>query len=144
MLIGDVGEGLREEVDSLSLDKLGVDFGWPCAEGAIVDPITPVPPACATARLTPPLYEYAHSANRCSITGGVVSRDPRLPALDGLYLWSDLCDTTLSVLDPSSSSPRTTSLTVGVARPTTFGVDGLERVYVATSDGDVYRLDPRL
>ena len=91
MLIGDVGEGSREEIDRLPLSNLGLNFGWPCKEGTITPDVL-IPTSCSTAKLTAPLYEYSHSETRCSITGGVVSRDPRLPTLNGLYLWSDLCD----------------------------------------------------
>ena len=90
MLIGDVGESHEEEIDLLPLDHLGADFGWPCKEGTTTPDVL-IPASCATATLTPPLFEYPHSDTRCSITGGVVAHDPRLPALDGLYLWSDLC-----------------------------------------------------
>jgi glucose/arabinose dehydrogenase len=105
MLIGDVGESTYEEIDRLPLDQLGLNFGWPCQEGTVT-PHVLIPPACATAQLTPPLFEYRHSDTRCSITGGVVSRDPRLPRLDGLYLWSDLCDGQLYAIDPAAATPE--------------------------------------
>jgi glucose/arabinose dehydrogenase len=57
MLIGDVGESSYEEIDRLPLDQLGLDFGWPCREGTIT-PHVLIPPACATAQLTPPLFQY--------------------------------------------------------------------------------------
>ena len=85
MLIGDVGEGGREEINRLPLDKLGLNFGWPCKEGTTIPPKVAVPASCATATLTPPLLQYPHSNTRCSITGGIVARDPRLTSLNGLY-----------------------------------------------------------
>jgi glucose/arabinose dehydrogenase len=142
MLIGDVGEGAREEIDRLPLDRLGLDFGWPCKEGTTTPAQVLIPPSCATATLTPPLYEYAHSSMRCSITGGVVVRDPRLPALDGLYLWSDLCDGELYAIDPSATKAVEQPLGLGTKLPTSFGTDALNRVYVGTAGGDVYRIDP--
>jgi glucose/arabinose dehydrogenase len=141
MLIGDVGEGAREEIDRLPLDHLGLDFGWPCLEGTAT-PDVPRPASCATSTLTPPLYEYAHVGDRCSITGGVVVRDPRLAALAGLYVWADLCEGELFTTDPSASKPAGTSLHLAVQEPTSFGVDGTGRVYVATHGGDVFALDP--
>ena len=141
MLIGDVGEGQREEIDRLPLDHLGLDFGWPCKEGTAT-PQVEMPASCATATLTPPLYEYAHSSTRCSITGGVVVRDPRLPALDGRFLWSDLCDGQLYAIDPSAAKIAEEPLGLDAKLPTSFGTDGLGRVYVVTADGDVYRIDP--
>ena len=141
MLIGDVGESSREEIDRLPLDHLGLDFGWPCKEGSITPDVLR-PASCATATLTPPIYEYPHSSTRCSITGGVVARDPRLPALDGLYLWSDLCDGRLITIDPSAQPIAERPLGVTVPQPTSFGTDGLGRIHVTSAEGGVYRLDP--
>ena len=142
MLIGDVGEGAREEIDRLPLDRLGLDFGWPCREGTTAPSGVAAPSSCATAGLTPPLYEYPHSSKRCSITGGVVSRDPRLPEMRGLYLWSDLCDGQLYTIDPAEKTPSEQPLGLTVEQPTSFGADGLGRTYVAGYKGTLYRLDP--
>jgi glucose/arabinose dehydrogenase len=143
MLIGDVGEGTREEIDRLPLDDLGLNFGWPCLEGTTTPPASiPKPASCATATLTPPLFEYAHSQTRCSIIGGPVAHDPRLPGLDGLFLWTDLCDDELYAIDPAQPRPSEIDLKLGVAQPTSFGTDALGRIYVTTLDGKLYRLDP--
>ena len=83
MMIGDVGEGAREEIDELPLSKLGTNFGWPCKEGTTVPDKVTLPASCKTATFTPPVWQYPHGETRCSITGGVVVRDPRLPELDG-------------------------------------------------------------
>ena len=141
MLIGDVGESTREEIDQLPLDHLGLNFGWPCKEGTTTPDVI-IPASCATATLTPPLYEYPHSSTRCSITGGVVARDPRLPALNGLFLWSDLCDGQIYAINPAAADITEQPLGVSVTQPTSFGVDALKRIYVATAGGELYRLDP--
>jgi glucose/arabinose dehydrogenase len=141
MLIGDVGEGSREEIDRLPLDRLGLDFGWPCREGTVVPPNVQLPAACADAKLTPPIFEYAHSKKRCSIIGGVVAHDPRIRALDGLYLWSDLCDGGLYALAEKGGGGAAVPLGVSAPVPTSFGVDAAGRVYVTTATGSLYRLD---
>jgi glucose/arabinose dehydrogenase len=143
MLIGDVGEGAREEIDRLPLDRLGLDFGWPCREGNTVPAAVQIPPSCATATLTPPLWQYAHSATRCSIIGGVVAHDPRVPALDGLLLWSDFCDGQIYALDPAATTQAEIPLGITVDQPTSFGTDALGRIYVTTTGGALYRIDPR-
>jgi glucose/arabinose dehydrogenase len=142
MLIGDVGEGAREEIDRLPLDKLGLNFGWPCKEGDTTPDKAPIPGSCKTAKLTPPLWQYAHSANRCAIIGGVVARDPRLPRLNGLYLWSDFCDGQIYAFDPATSRPAEIPLGIAADQPTSFGTDALGRVYLTTDGGALYRLDP--
>jgi glucose/arabinose dehydrogenase len=142
MLIGDVGEGAREEIDRLPLDRLGLNFGWPCKEGTVTPPEVLIPASCATATLTRPLYEYAHSASRCSITGGVVSRDTRLPTLAGLYLWSDLCSGQLFAINPAGGTVTERPLGLSVKEPTSFGTDAHDRVYVTSYAGSLYRLDP--
>ncbi len=141
MLIADVGESTREEIDRLPLDELGLNFGWPCKEGTATPDVI-IPASCATAGLTGPLYEYAHSGTRCSITGGVTFRDPRLPTLNGHFVWSDLCDGNLYTIDPTVKAPTEQPLGLRVPQPTSFGVDALDRVYVTSALGALYRIDP--
>jgi glucose/arabinose dehydrogenase len=144
LFIADVGEDVQEEIDRMSLHDLGLNFGWPCREGTVVPPEPTVvqPASCATAALTPPLYSYEHSDTRCAVIGGVVADDPQLPALEGLYLWSDLCDDDVYALDPTLDAPRPMSLGIKVAAPTTFGEDGAGRLYLGDYDGDIWRLVP--
>ena len=145
MLIGDVGEVSREEIDRLPLDEFGLNFGWPCREGTIVPTIDPEPAACASASasFTPPIFDYPHTPTRCSIIGGVVARDPRIPTINGLFLWTDLCEGVLYVLDPATANPEATSLGLSVREPTSFGTDAENRIYLTTAEGEVYRLDPK-
>ena len=91
---------------------------------------------------TAPAWQYPHGETRCSITGGVVVRDPRLPELDGRYIWSDLCDGRIYALDPAGP-PGEESLGISVEEPTSFGTDATNRIYVASAAGPVYRIDPR-
>ena len=138
MLIADVGEGAREEVDRLPLDRLGLNFGWPCKEGSIVPPKVDIPESCTGARLTPPLFEYPHGEKRCSITGGVVARAPNLRALDGLYLWADFCEGRVNAL---TAAGNVVPLNLRAEQPTSFGLDGTGRIYVTTATGTLLRLD---
>jgi glucose/arabinose dehydrogenase len=141
MLIGDVGEGEREEIDQLPLDQLGLDFGWPCKEGSVVPPEITIPASCATAKLTPPLYEYPHGPKRCSIIGGVISHDPGLRALDGLYLWTDLCDGHIYGLTRAGGHAAVVPLDVATEQPSSFGTDADGGIYVTTATGSLLRLE---
>lgn len=68
MFIGDVGQERREEVNVVSPRRAPVNFGWPCLEGTFV-----FDESEACLEPTPPLYEYAHGPDSCSITGGISS-----------------------------------------------------------------------
>lgn len=140
MLIGDVGEGSREEIDVLPLDHLGLDFGWPCKEGDVVPPDVTIPASCQTATLTPPIYDYPHSSTRCAVVGGVVDHDPATTGLHGLYLWSDLCGGEIYALTQRDGKAAVLPLGVAASQPSSFGTDGSGRVYVVTGTGGVYRL----
>jgi glucose/arabinose dehydrogenase len=139
MLIGDVGEGVAEEIDLVPAGHGGLNFGWPCFEGSVPFDTTM---RCPNAVF--PLFDYRHGNGECSVTGGVVLRDPRLPELEGVYLYADLCIGALHALRMhKGTAPETIDLGVTISQPTSFGVDGLGRAYVTSLEGPVYRLDPR-
>ena len=46
---------------------------------------------CTAPGALPPIFEYAHDATHCSITGGYIARDPTVPTLAGRYLFADYC-----------------------------------------------------
>ncbi|NIP92873.1 MAG: hypothetical protein GWO24_05180, partial [Akkermansiaceae bacterium] len=88
IILGDVGEGDREEID---LIEAGKNYGWKYFEG--LREASPPPPGFVH---QPPLYEYAHGPGEFrgdSVTGGVVyhQTDPGhgIPELDGLYIFAD-------------------------------------------------------
>jgi glucose/arabinose dehydrogenase len=138
MVIGDVGSTSREELDVIRAGTSGQDFGWPCFEGSVVfDPTETCPSPVA------PALEIPHQDGVCALVGGVVVRDPRLPALDGRFLYGDLCNG--KVMAAALSDGKVTAndaLGLEVPSLTSFGVDALDRVYLASGTGDVFRLDP--
>jgi hypothetical protein len=102
MVIADVGQSAREEIDVAASPAPGVvggagaNYGWNCREGFIA--YTNPAAACATASgFTEPVFDYPHSdpgggaAYGCSIIGGYVVRDPGVPDLYGRYLSTDYC-----------------------------------------------------
>jgi hypothetical protein len=97
--------------------------------------------SCPGAR--PPLHVYTREGGNCSVIGGVVVRDPRLPLLAGRYLYADFCMGEILVLRVQKGrlvSQR--SLRIYEPGITSFGVDARRRVYVTTYRGSVYRIDP--
>lgn len=137
--VADVGLGGPEEIDYVqSGTPGGENFGWPCYQGSVGFDSTAV---CANA--VAPILEYKHDTNLCSVIGGLVVRDPRLPALDGRYLYSDFCGGEIqSLVVVNGKARQRLDLGVRVPMPSSFGEDGLRRVYVLSVDGSVYRLDP--
>ncbi len=138
MIIGDAGLGGPEEIDYDQGNHGGLDFGWPCFQGTAPFDTTET---CAGA--VPPVYEYDHGGGRCAVIGGVVVRDPRLTGLDGRYLFGDYCDGKI-VSTAIANGQATDVRELGLTLPTlsTFGVDAEQQIYVAATDGGVYRLDP--
>jgi glucose/arabinose dehydrogenase len=136
--VGDVGSTSREEVNLVPRGASGLNFGWPCFEGTLVFD------EAATCDLPVfPLLERPRADGACALIGGVVVRDPRLPALVGRYLYGDLCAGTITAV--ATDGRRVTAagdLGLSVPLLTSFGVDGEERVYVTSGEGGVYRLDP--
>jgi glucose/arabinose dehydrogenase len=139
LYVGDAGNAQREEVDLLPLSRPGANLGWPCFEGtARFD----VDATCEGA--VPPLLEYGPGGDTCAIVGGVVIRDARLPELAGRYVYGDFCAGKVTVVDVANGSVASSGdLGVVVPQLTSFGVDALERIYVMSLTGDVYRLDPK-
>jgi len=139
MLIGDVGFGEREELDLIPAGTSGQNFGWPCFEGTLAYDAT-----VTCDHPVPPILETPHGSNGdCSIIAGVVVRDPRLPDLAGHLLIGDFCTGVLEAvtLEQGRVVART-RLGLEVPELSSFGVDGAGRVYVTSSAGPVYRLDP--
>jgi glucose/arabinose dehydrogenase len=138
LYVGDPGEGGNEELDYVQGNQGGVNFGWPCFQAsARFDSTRSCPGA------VPPIYEYDHRGGRCAVIGGVVVRDPRLVDLGGRYLFGDYCDgkvRSLEVVDGKAVDVRDLGVTVPAL--SSFGVDGRGRVYLVSTEGGVYRLDP--
>lgn len=141
ILIGDVGQDRREEVDFEGERSLrGANFGWNAFEGTLrYDTGTPVP-----GNHDRPIHQYDHSGGRCAITGGYVSRDRRIGSLYGRYVYGDLCTGELrSLVSNAGGSSGDRALGVG-PKPglVGFGEDDRSRLYVVQQSGGVFRIVP--
>jgi len=86
LVIGDVGQGTREEVDYEPRNRGGRNYGWPRREGA-QDHLLDQPVAYQP--LTDPVFDYGRSQGQ-SITGGFVYRGQSLgAAYRGRYFFAD-------------------------------------------------------
>jgi glucose/arabinose dehydrogenase len=140
LYIGDVGQNAYEEVDYASRGSArGRDYGWSCFEARHrYNPSRSCPAA------TPPVLEFGHDHGECSVTGGVVVRDPGLPALAGRYLYGDYCAgdiRSFRIEGGRAVSDRSAGL--HVASLSSFGEDARGRVYATSLNGPVYRLSAR-
>ena len=137
LVIGDVGQNAIEEIDIAS--QRGQNFGWRVFEGR-----SRYTPGESAPGHVPPVIQRSHSNDNCSITGGVVVRDPVLSALRGRYVFGDFCRGVIEsarISGTSATDVRATPLHVNSL--SSFGVDGRRRVYVTSLSGPVYRLTPR-
>jgi len=141
--IADVGQDRFEELDYLTLARAsGANFGWDAYEGFA--PYTGANSGTANPGGTiKPIFAYGRDRG-CTIIGGYVAGDKRLPSLRGRYLYSDLCEGELRSLVPHlSRASDDRSLGLSVSTPSSFGVDTFGRIYVTSLEGPVFRLVPR-
>ncbi len=141
LAIGDVGQSEVEEISFRRRGRTrGANFGWRVWEGR--RRFAPGESAPGHVR---PVIERRHAAGACSITGGVVVRDPALPrSLRGRYLFGDVCDARV-LSSRLSGSGATPVRSVGVRVPSlvSFGEDARGRVHLVSLDGRVSRLAAR-
>jgi glucose/arabinose dehydrogenase len=144
--IGDVGQNEFEELDYTTVARAGgANFGWDAFEGfsKYTDENSGTPDPGGTVK---PIFAYSHGrgGSSCSIIGGYVVRDPRLPSLRGHYVYADLCEGQLRALVPHlKKASGDHKLGLHVESPSSFGEDDQHRLYVASLAGPVYRLVPR-
>ena len=139
LYVPDVGSTSREEINVVPNRGRGDNFGWPCFEGSLV-----FDAGAMCSRAVAPLVEYQRADGECAVIGGVVARDPRIPALTGRYLYGDLCSGKVTALLVESGKVSASGdLGLEIPELTSFGVDGLSRIYVMSLQGGVYRLDPK-
>jgi glucose/arabinose dehydrogenase len=138
--IGDVGQNAVEEIDYAAPGAArGANYGWRPFEGNRRNFDEPAPGAVA------PVITHTHDAGFCSITGGVIVRDPAVPALAGTYVYGDYCEG--RVWAAKLRSGRATGVRAlklrRVGAISSFGEDARGRAYVVSLNGPVYRFAAR-
>ena len=129
--IGDVGQGVWEEVDVM-VDSVGANhnFGWRCYEGnhVAVGGATCAAPTAYHA----PVFEYAHNNTNggYSITGGYVYHGTQSPALEGHYVFADYVSGRLWTTKRQGNTYTTVRDSV-LTRPgiSSFGLDSAGELY---------------
>lgn len=134
--IGDVGQDAYEEVDYVRFGTAkGGNFGWNRCEG-----FADFNGSCPSSAIKPVL-SLSHAAGNCSVIGGLVVRDPKVPALEGRYIFSDFCKSATRSFKPRFGRVGSTRAT-GISKPsiTSYGESVSHRVFATSTDGSVYRL----
>jgi glucose/arabinose dehydrogenase len=135
--IADVGQNAWEEIDHAPAANgggRGVNFGWSAWEGT--HRFNNDQPADG---VTPPVYEYPHGDDGCSVSGGAVYRGTTIASLVGWYVFSDYCSGKVWALQPDGTIVLLGGLSAVSA--VADGPDG--SLYVlALGEGTLYRIDP--
>lgn len=134
--IADVGQNLWEEVDLVRASDgagRGANFGWSAWEGnhRFNDDQSPD-------GTVPPVFEYAHGDDGCSVSGGAVYRGEAVPALQGWYVFADYCSGKVWAL---AGDERVLVGTVPTAAAVLPGPDG-ELYVLGYSTGSLVRVTP--
>lgn len=138
LYIGDVGQNLWEEINFLEAGASGgANFGWNHREGR--HPFA----SQRTEGLVDPIAEYANAGSECSVSGGLVVRDPELPAWRGVYLYGDYCSGGVwGLLRDASGQWLNSRLFDTPFAISSFGADASGAVYLTDHNGTIYRLEP--
>ncbi|MDA0162697.1 PQQ-dependent sugar dehydrogenase [Solirubrobacter ginsenosidimutans] len=136
LAIGDVGQNEVEEIDFVRKGKgRGANFGWRPFEGN--DRFAPGESAPGAIK---PVITERHEDGNCSITGGIIIRDPALSSWRGRYVFGDYCRGVIqTAVLASGKASNLTDRKLKVSQLSSFGEDARGRVYATSLDGPVYR-----
>jgi glucose/arabinose dehydrogenase len=132
--ISDVGDHTMEEIDRMTADQKGLNFGWYYLEGT--EPYTDEAPPDG---LTPPLFAYRHDEVGPAAIGGRVYRGAAIPQLQGVYVFGDMAGATFGV----GAGDQITKLTLrgsGVVTGLAIGPDG--ELYMLTHAKGIMKVVP--
>jgi glucose/arabinose dehydrogenase len=149
ILIADVGQGAREEINYEPLGAGGRNYGWRNFEGTLPHVQTEAP---FPGPLRAPIFDYDRDAGR-SITGGYVYRGTALGlTYRGRYFFADFATSrvwsfALNV-DPATREASASALVehsselgLGSVSISSFGVDAAGELYTVNYGGSIYRIE---
>ena len=161
ILIGDVGEGLWEEIDCQPpVSGGGENYGWNRYEAATCPAPSPTcsgSGGCVMPGYVPPtrVYDHATAGFSCSVIGGYVYRGCRMSDLHGTYFYADHCSGLIRTFRVNASCvaslvdiDRGSDLAPGgglfISQITSFGEDARGELYVLDRAGEVFKILPTL
>jgi glucose/arabinose dehydrogenase len=135
---GDVGQNQWEEINFQPADSPGGEnYGWNVYEathlysggGELENAVMPV-------------AEYDH-ANGCSVTAGYVYRGEAIPALEGVYFYSDYCSGRVWIAYRDANMDwQSTVFTEAGFQVSSFGEDEAGELYLINYSGGLYKMVP--
>ena len=158
LFIADVGQSSWEEVNRISLDQAGANFGWRLREGK-----HPYRGGGKPSGAIEPIFEYAHTDGRCAVIGGTVVEGTAVEGtvaggngaggngagnavagsrLAGGYVFGDLCSGRFMQLRQTNGSWSMIELGVRLAYLTSINSGPNDSLIATSLNGGVYRLDP--
>ncbi|MEX0878920.1 MAG: PQQ-dependent sugar dehydrogenase [Thermoanaerobaculia bacterium] len=146
LLIGDVGQGQREEIDFQPADSPGGEnYGWKAMEGTLCGDggTTACPagtPPCGDPAYTLPILEYSHGSGECSVTGGYLYRGAYIPDLYGRYVYGDFCSGRIWAGTRQGAAWTAELMPITAPNLTTFGEDVDGELYVGTETGALFKV----
>jgi glucose/arabinose dehydrogenase len=142
--VADVGQNRVEEVDWLPASTegagRGANLGWNVREGS-----EPFGDGQGAGDFVDPIFDYENGGDNCSVTGGYVYRGDAIPELQGAYLFGDYCAADirgLLVREGQVLDERPLGVSVAANSLASFGQDADGEVYVLSTDGTVYKIEP--
>lgn len=142
IVIADVGQAHREEIDIIPAGTSGQNFGWRAREGFIDNQgvSDPAPPNAID-----PIYDYAHDAFGECITGGYVYRGKRLgAAYVGRYFFADYISGHVGSIDPfapdvsSTFIDHTADLALTADDIVSIDLNSQKELVIVTISGTIY------
>ncbi|HWP35876.1 MAG TPA: PQQ-dependent sugar dehydrogenase [Thermodesulfobacteriota bacterium] len=143
LYIGDVGQNALEEIDVAPAPLAGGrNYGWADMEGTICRAAA----GCDGRGFVPPVLVYELGQGTCAVVGGHVYRGRAIPALQGVYFYSDFCAgwvRSFRYEDGRAADQREWPTLAPRGRVTSFGEDAAGELYLVVSDGRILRIVPR-
>jgi glucose/arabinose dehydrogenase len=140
LYVADVGQNAWEEISVVDVTKdAGANLGWRTMEGRECYPAGTM---CVQGGMVMPVHIYGHDVG-CSITGGIVYRGTKLPALSGRYFFADYCSGVIEGLRyEDGAAAAVVNIGESLGNVTSFGIDAEGEMLVVTDDGLVFRMVP--
>jgi glucose/arabinose dehydrogenase len=142
--IGDVGQGLREEVNRRPGGTFGANYGWPCFEATLTNAAGQSGSQCDTVAPVhvAPVLEYNNPTvpnDPSSVVGGFVYRGTEYPGLVGYYMAVDFYSGNLYLIAPGGSTSMQPGLPSNISSISETN-DGSTLYVTSLGDGTVSKL----